>query len=499
MSEICDSAAVRLRPFICGFAVLALFFCIMSVSGASAGNYEAMSALRAADGDRTDFKAPAVSAPEISYARGNSEARDSWNEAVRLYSDDVFKPKPYSRIDSGANPMVMLQGFHWYADSYWYHPPRGWWGVLADKAGEIGRAGFGLIWFPPVSNGSYYPHEWYNLDSQWGKKPELLAAVRAMHDNKVLVLGDIVLNHRSGTKDWADFTNPDWPTDVIVQNDEWSGVPSQPYNGKSSNYDEGQGDGGCRDIDHNNPIVRRDTRIFMRWMRNSIGFDGWRFDMVKGYLPRHIMEYNTASSPVFTVGEFYDGNKQALVDWIDGTDDSSGKANASTAFDFPTKFNLIAAVESDNYGILNDNGKPSGLIGWWPAKSVTFVENHDTSPRDPGFIANASEEYRTQRLMGYAYILTHPGVPCVFWPHFFDWGQDYRNRLQTLINIRKAAGINSTSGVQIMAAYNGLYAAVIRGDRKSIALKLGKSWGWNPPGDGWTLAASGDRYAVWIR
>ena len=289
MSEICDSAAVRLRPFICGFAVLALFFCIMSVSGASAGNYEAMSALRAADGDRTDFKAPAVSAPEISYARGNSEARDSWNEAVRLYSDDVFKPKPYSRIDSGANPMVMLQGFHWYADSYWYHPPRGWWGVLADKAGEIGRAGFGLIWFPPVSNGSYYPHEWYNLDSQWGKKPELLAAVRAMHDNKVLVLGDIVLNHRSGTKDWADFTNPDWPTDVIVQNDEWSGVPSQPYNGKSSNYDEGQGDGGCRDIDHNNPIVRRDTRIFMRWMRNSIGFDGWRFDMVKGYLPRHIM------------------------------------------------------------------------------------------------------------------------------------------------------------------------------------------------------------------
>jgi hypothetical protein len=24
-------------------------------------------------------------------------------------------------------------------------------------------------------------------------------------------------------------------------------------------------------------------------------------------------------------------------------------------------------------------------------------------------------------MLGYAYILTHPGVPCILWEHYFDW------------------------------------------------------------------------------
>lgn len=28
--------------------------------------------------------------------------------------------------------------------------------------------------------------------------------------------------------------------------------------------------------------VRKDIAEWMRWLRNSIGFDGWRFDYVKG-------------------------------------------------------------------------------------------------------------------------------------------------------------------------------------------------------------------------
>ncbi|MDA8243874.1 MAG: alpha-amylase family glycosyl hydrolase [Elusimicrobia bacterium] len=419
-------------------------------------------------------------------------ARADWLQAERLYSDGAFKPKAQQRIDNGANPMIMLQGFHWYADNYWYHPANGWWGELESKAAEIGRDGFGLIWFPPVSRGSYYPTEWYNLDSQWGVKDRLIRAVNAMHSNGVLVLADVVLNHRNGSKDWADFTNPDWPSSVIVRNDEWQGSP------KSQNDDEGQGDFGCRDLDHRDPIVQKDSKVFMRWLKNSIGFDGWRYDMVKGYAPYHVGDYNNASAPVFTVGEVYDGNRQVVTNWVDGTDNSPGKANASSAFDFPTKFNLISAIENERYEMLNDNGRPSGLIGWWPAKAVTFVENHDTSPRDPNFIKNASPEYKAQRLMGYAYILTHPGVPCVFWPHFFDWGQDYQNRILALMNVRRAAGITSTSRMGILAATNELYAAVIDGDKGRVVVKIGRNWGWNP-GSGWTLAASGDRYAVWTQ
>jgi len=29
--------------------------------------------------------------------------------------------------------------------------------------------------------------------------------------------------------------------------------------------------------------VRQDLVKWMKWLRNSLGFDGWRFDFVKGY------------------------------------------------------------------------------------------------------------------------------------------------------------------------------------------------------------------------
>ena len=427
------------------------------------------------------------------------QAHTDWMTANALYDDSVFTAKPQNRIDSpSGTDAVMLQGFHWYADNYWYHPSGGWWGELAQNATAIGKAGFNIVWFPPVSVGSYYPAEWYNLESQWGTKDNLSKAVQAMHSAGLKVLADVVLNHRSGSTTWIDFRNPDWPSNVVVNDDEvwaqpaYANLPRSPYG------DEGQGDFGCRDLDHRNPQVQHDTKVFMRWLKNTMGFDGWRFDMVKGYAGYHLQDYNNASSPVFTVGEYYDGDRQAVINWMNTTD-SGSKANASSAFDFPTKFNLMSAAESDHYETLGNGGSPTGLIGWWPAKSVTFVENHDTSPRDPNFIATATPEYKAQRLLGYVYILTHPGIPCVFWPHFFSWGQDYQNTLIKLIHLRKTAGITSISPVRVDTAAQGVYAAYVYGGSQTLAVKLGTSWGWNPAGSNWTLAASGDRYAVWTQ
>lgn len=425
-------------------------------------------------------------------------AHGDWLKAKNKFATAGYHPKNTQRLDVSGAKLVMLQGFHWYADSHWLNVAGGWWSVVTSKAAEIGRAGFNLVWLPPASQGSYYPTELYNLKSQWGDKGGLKRAVNALHSANVYVLADAVLNHRNGTKDWYDFTNPDWPTTVIVQNDEWRGFPGQPNNGKSGNYDQGQNEGGCRDIDHSQKIVQDEYITFMRWLRDEIGVDGFRYDMVKGFDPYYVGLYNRATLAAFSVGEYFDGNKQLLVNWIDGTDSSSGKTNASTIFDFTTHFNILSAAETDNYGVLNDNGRPSGLIGWWPAKSVTFVENHDTSPRDPSFIANATQEYKIQRMVGYAYILTHPGIPCVFWAHYFDWGDAYKQQINNLIAIRKRAGISSDSRMGIMQSTNGLYAAVIDGDYQRVVVKLGKSWGWQP-GEGWQLAASGERYAVWTQ
>ena len=49
------------------------------------------------------------------------------------------------------------------------------------------------------------------------------------------------------------------------------------------------------------------------------------------------------------------------------------------AFDFPTKGILQEAVKNREYQRLEDkNGKAPGLLGWWPQKACTFIDNHDT-------------------------------------------------------------------------------------------------------------------------
>jgi alpha-amylase len=432
-------------------------------------------------------------------AAESAAAYAEWQRADKLYSDAVFTPPQQKRIDSAPSEDVMFQCFHWFADNYWLQTEGGWWNVIKSRAADLETAGFTLAWFPPSGVGSYYQTEWYNLHSQWGTREGLQAAIKVMHSNGIKVLADAVLNHRSGRDNWADFHNPDWPTGVIVQNDSWPGVAGEPYNGKSPNYSEGMLDPGSRNIDHRSPLVMKDTLIFLRWLRYTIGYDGWRYDFVNGYAPAHIQEFNEGSSPVFSVGEYWQHSRQVLADWMDGTDNSSGKAGASSAFDYPTHFNLKSATESGDYGALSNNGKPSGLVGWWPMKTVTFVENHDTAPRDPDFTANATREYKDQRMQGYAYILTHPGIPCVFWPHFFDWGPVYREQITKLVGIRKTAGINSVSPVRIAAAGKDLYAALVTGSSQEVAVKLGSSWAWAPPGENWTPAASGVNYAVWTR
>ena len=68
-----------------------------------------------------------------------------------------------------------------------------------------------------------------------------------------------------------------------------------------------------------------------------------------------------------------DAHRQCIVNWIN---DARGNA---TAFDITTKGILHAVFERSEFWRLRDAaGKPPGLMGWWPSRSVTFLENHDT-------------------------------------------------------------------------------------------------------------------------
>ena len=121
--------------------------------------------------------------------------------------------------------------------------------------------------------------------------------------------------------------------------------------------------------------------------------------------------------------------------------------------------------------------------------SVTFLDNHDTQ------YGHFNQHFSgAEVLQGYAYILTHPGIPCVFWPHFFDWGDENRTKISRLIDLRKRKGLTSRSVVDIRAADQGRYAAIVDG---KVAMKIGPG-PWDP-GPGWSLAVDGDDFAVWER
>ena len=50
----------------------------------------------------------------------------------------------------------------------------------------------------------------------------------------------------------------------------------------------------------------QDLKEWLTWLRHDVGFDGWRFDFVKGYGGERVAEYIEATRPQVAVGEFWD-------------------------------------------------------------------------------------------------------------------------------------------------------------------------------------------------
>ncbi len=396
-------------------------------------------------------------------------------------------------VTISAGSEVMMQGFHWESHSAKYFSTS-WWDIMHEKAEDIAEAGIDYIWFPPSAKSAavegYLPSEYYIQDSGYGTSSELRKCIQQFHKYGVKTIADIVINHRVGTTDWADFTNPTWGTDAVCGNDEWWGA--------TGNHDTGVGYHAARDIDHTQDYVRKSIINYMNMLQNEYGYDGYRYDFVKGFHGSFVKFYNNSTNPTFSVGEYWEdldindpnSNRQEIVNWIDQTE------GASKAFDFTTKGMLQHVVTSNEYYRLRDDqGKPCGVIGWWPEKSVTFIDNHDTGPSTGGNGGQSHWPFPADKLLlGYTDIMKNPGTPSVYWVHFFNWGEYNREMITKLIKLRKENNITDTSKVDIKAADNSKYAAII--DNK-IAMMIGHG-DWNP-GEGWDIFVSGQDFAVWVK
>jgi alpha-amylase len=405
---------------------------------------------------------------------------------------DAAAAKTYS----GNSRDVMLQGFHWGAHAGSLDAAtrarKSWYRVMRENAAAIRAGGFNWVWFPPPSDSyapqGYMPRRWQVLDTAYGSEAELRAAIRSLEPVKAMA--DVVVNHRVGIATaGADFQDPAFPDNraAVVRDDE-SGVGT-------GNPDTGERHPAGRDLDHTNPDVRAAIKHYLGWLK-AVGFHGWRYDLVKGYHGAFVGEYNDTTEPELSIGEFFDGDRHKVIGWLQST------GHKSTAFDFPTRYLLHDACQRDDYsGLSSAAGSrvvPGGLLGHWPGRAVTFLDNHDTEYRreqEPQYEHGGTRHFAGHTVeMGYAYLLTHPGIPCVFWSHYFDWGASTRQQIDKLIKLRKGTGLHARSAVDIKEAHRGLYAAIVD-DR--VAVKLG-SRAWSP-GHGWQLALDGEKLAVWVR
>ena len=424
-------------------------------------------------------------------------------------SNSNFKAQDY--LDD-----IMLQSFGWdeYAQTR-VSNEGGLYEYYNTRAGLLKAAGFDMIWFPPASASTggvgYFPTELYNFsNTSWGTEAQLTKMLTNMNSRGIYPIADVVANHRSGTTGWTNFTNPAWDCSTITINDEATAAyDSGEYTDgcrPSGAYDTGDGFDGSRDMDHTNTVVQEGYKEFLTRLK-ALGFKGWRWDVAKGFASNYFGMYIGDSQPYYSVGEYWDSSVSNLKSWIDGT--YSGGANISGTFDFAAYYALSGVIQenaSNDYSALNWSGSMAGLAGQYgySEKAVTFVDNHDTFVHGSAFQGN-------NIMVAYAYFLTHPGIPCVFGPHYYGgtYTKDgvtrtyssYASKINVLAAIRKANAIDAYSSVTIDKSEVGLYAAYIKASSASeatVAMKIGP-YSWSPSGSGWTLITSGTNYAVWSK
>ena len=377
------------------------------------------------------------------------------------------------------------------------------WATLLPQAAEIGSY-FDLVWLPPSAMGDgtgYHPKQYSNQNSNWGTRAELEALISAFHQAGAKVIADIVINHCASKSSWCDFYEMDFgeygvfqpDASYICSNDEVNLNPDAGdcYGAATGSADDGDNWDGARDWAHDNVYVQDMFKAYLKWMRNVMQYDGFRYDKGDGFNNWHHDNYNKTADPYIAFMECYAGDDK-IIRGIE-------QANRNLmALDFQTRWDAICPIAGRNY----KKCAGSGLLGKGYAKyAVTFIDSHDWFMRPDnenefGGRGNSLKDNMKSRLLqANAYILGMPGVPCVFYPHWYKYKAD----IKPMIEARKLAGVHSESPVSDEYAEDGGYQCTLKGKYGWMVLQLGDKTnhqGWGDPA--YKLIAKGDGYAMWV-
>lgn len=395
---------------------------------------------------------------------------------------------------------VMLQGFSW--DSYDYSQ----WTVLEKQADDM-KGFIDLVWLPQSGKCiettqvmGYKPYYYFNQNSSFGTEAELRSLIAKFKANGIGAIADVVVNHRN-TNGWYTFPAETYngvtyqmlPTDICKNDDSGSTATQAKKDGVSlsNNYDEGTDFGGCRDIDHKSENVQKIIEAYLKFLKEDMGYTGFRYDMVKGFSGTHVADYNDATGVKFSVGEYWDGNP-SIINWINKTN------KKSAAFDFQFRYNVRDAIG------IKDN-KIVSPPNWSKLKSdynlmhdatyrqyaITFVENHDMQFRSKD---EQQDPLMRDTLAANAYMLAMPGTPCVFQPHW----RAYKQEIKSMIEARKLAGITNMSNYTNKMAQTACFANETTGDKAKIIVVVGNNTKAYTPGTDYAQILEGYHYRYYL-
>ncbi|MBR1923534.1 MAG: chitobiase/beta-hexosaminidase C-terminal domain-containing protein [Paludibacteraceae bacterium] len=449
---------------------------------------------------------------------------DFGNNVVFIGSDNCSQ---HSAVPSQSTD-VLMQGF--YYNSYEVNDTIGngtdlygdtRWRTLLKQSGEIGAYIDG-IWLPPsaLSSGTgYHPRQYSNQNSDWGTRTELQTLIQSFHNSGTKVIADIVANHAEAMASWCDFPQlnfgeygvfqPDgsWICKDDEMNRDWTNYDSlanECWGTASGAYDDGFGEDhgfykDARDWSHSEVKVQEMFKAYLLWMKNIIGYDGWRYDKGDGYHNWHMDNYNRASNPDIAFMEYWSGNNEIQ--------NGIKAANMNVmALDFQTVYSAINPIAGWNFV-----GRGEGLMGndYWKKYAVTWVDNHDKFMRPDnndefaGRGNSMTPALKGRLLCANALILSMPGIPCIFYPHWYQ----YKDYLKDMIRARKLAGVHNESTVEHEYFDEGGkgYQATIVGKNGYLILCLGTKTG--SSFGGYTKIASNystydghnESYEMWVQ
>ena len=396
---------------------------------------------------------------------------------------------------------VMLQGFSW--DSY----NESQWKVLEKQADEL-KGYIDLVWLPQSGKCmettqvmGYMPYYYFNQNSSFGSEAELRSLITKFKAAGIGAIADVVINHRN-TEGWYTFPAETYKgvtyqmqsTDICKNDDGGETATQAAKNGVSlsQNNDEGTDFGGCRDIDHKSENVQKVIKAYLKYLKDDLGYTGFRYDMVKGFDGSHVADYNDATGVEYSVGEYWDGNDK-IESWINKTN------KKSAAFDFQFRYNVRDAVNgaangkvttSSDWSKLNSNDNLMHDANY-RRYAVTFVENHDTQYRSA---KEQNDPLRKDTIAANAYMLAMPGTPCIFQPH---WNA-YKSEIKEMIAARKYAGITNMSNYANKQSKKTLYVNEVTGTKHKLLVAVGNDAAGYAGETGYTKILSGYHYAYFL-